>query len=262
LKPWWRRGDGAGALFAEGPTLGRLDGSAKDVAGTAEGRLLGVDAGDLEPLFGVEVAVCGAEAPAALGDDADATPGAIGDFKDLGEKLLGGSVAVVGDDAAVGVFDFVAALLELEDGAADSIEQVEGLEAGDYERDLIFFGEGRVLPVAHHAADVAGEQKSPEPGCRRLKDGFDGGGNEDVGDEDGEVPEATAFGDMDAHGVGGSGGLESYAEEDYLFVGMLQGQIDGVERRIDDADVAARALIWKRSASVRGRGACRRKSRR
>ena len=71
------------AFFAEGWALGGLDGSAEDFAGVAERRLLSVDAGDLEPHFGVEVAIGLVEAPAAFGNDADAAPGAIGDFKDF-----------------------------------------------------------------------------------------------------------------------------------------------------------------------------------
>ena len=45
------------ALLAEGRALGRLDGSAQHIAGAAEWRLLGVNAGDVEALFGVELAI-------------------------------------------------------------------------------------------------------------------------------------------------------------------------------------------------------------
>ena len=47
---------------------------------------------------------------------------------------------------------------------------------------------------------------------------------------------------MHAHGVGGSSGFKSYAEEDDLLVGILDGEFDRVERRINNAHVAAGAL--------------------
>ena len=96
--------------------------------------------------FGVEVAIGVAEPPAAFGDDADAAPGAIGDFEDFGQQLLRGAVALERDDAAVGVFDFVAAGFELKDGAADSIEQIKGLKAGDDERDADIFRQAADIP--------------------------------------------------------------------------------------------------------------------
>ena len=112
------------AFFSEGGALGGLDGSAQDVSGAAESRLLGVNAGDVEALLGVEIAIIRAESPAARGNDADATPGAIGDFEDFSEELLCSLIAVKGDDAAVGVLDFMAAALELRNSAANSFEQI------------------------------------------------------------------------------------------------------------------------------------------
>ena len=100
-------------LLAERRTLSGLDGSAENIARTAKRRLLGVNAGDVEALFGVEVAVVSVETPATLRNDADAAPGAIGDFKNFFQKLLRGAIAVEGDDAAVSVLHFVTAAFEL-----------------------------------------------------------------------------------------------------------------------------------------------------
>src|SRR5665213_2971092 len=97
------------AFFAEGRALGGLDGSAQHFAGMAERRLLSVDAGDLEAKLGVVIAIVLVETPAAFGNDADAAPGAIGDFKNFRQQFLRGAIAIVSDDTAVGVFDFVAA---------------------------------------------------------------------------------------------------------------------------------------------------------
>ncbi len=78
------------ALLAEGRALGRLDGAAQHVARAAQRRLLGVNAGDVEALFGVELAIVRVEPPAALRNDADAAPGAIGDFKDFASSFCAG----------------------------------------------------------------------------------------------------------------------------------------------------------------------------
>ena len=167
------------------------------------------------------------------------------------------------DDAAVGVLDFVAAGLELNDGAANAVEQIERLETGDDDGHAELLGERRIFPVAHHAAHVAGGEKCLHLVAGRGHDGLDGGRNENVRDEHGEILEAAALGQMNAHGVGGGGGFKADAEEDDLLVGILDGEIDGVERRIDDAHVAAGALDLKEVADrCRGRAACRRRSRR
>ncbi len=53
---------------------------------------------------------------------------------------------------------------------------------------------------------------------------------------------------MHAHGVGRGGGFKADAEENHLLVRVLDGEFDGVERRIDDAHVAAAALDLKEVA--------------
>jgi hypothetical protein len=55
-----------------------------------------------------------------------------------------------------------------------------------------------------------------------------------------------------AHGVGRRGGFKADAEEDHLLVRILDGEFDGVQRRIDDAHVAAAALDLEQVASVPG----------
>ena len=54
------------------------------------------------------------------------------------------------------------------------------------------------------------------------------------------------------HRVGRGGGLEPDAEEDDLPVGVLLSQPDRVERRVDDAHVAALAFTRNRSCSLPG----------
>ena len=68
---------------------------------------------------------------------------------------------------------------------------------------------------------------------------------------------------VDRHRVGRRGGLEADAEEHHLPVGVLPGQLQRVERRVDDAHVAALALDPEQVlARCRAPAACRRRSRR
>ena len=57
---------------------------------------------------------------------------------------------------------------------------------------------------------------------------------------------------MHAHGVCRGGGFKADAEEYDLFAGVLDGEIDGVERRIDDAHIAAAALYLEQIAVSAG----------
>src|SRR5271166_796414 len=100
-------------FLAEGRALGRLYHSPQHISGMTKQRLGGVNAGDLEALFGVEVAIIRAQPPAAFGNHANAAPGAICDLENLSQQLLRPPVAVEGYDALVGVFDFVPSSFQL-----------------------------------------------------------------------------------------------------------------------------------------------------
>ena len=63
-----------------------------------------------------------------------------------------------------------------------------------------------------------------------------------MGDQQRKVLQPLPLGQMNAHGIGRSRGLKAHAEEDHLLVGVLDGEVDGIERRVDDADVGAAGL--------------------
>src|SRR5207248_9575668 len=73
------------AFLAEGPALRRLDHAAQHISGTAQLRLFGVDAGDVEPLLGIEIPIRRTQPPAASWNHANAAPRAVRDFEDLGQ---------------------------------------------------------------------------------------------------------------------------------------------------------------------------------
>src|SRR5450756_1612571 len=131
-----------GAQRPEGLALVGLDQALQDFAAAADLRLLGDDVGDREPLGGIEVAVLLGQLPARAGDHPDAAPVAVGDREDVGEHPAGVRVAVALHGPRVRVLHLGPAGLELQNRLADALEDVERLEPGDHDRDV-------VLPVSY-----------------------------------------------------------------------------------------------------------------
>ena len=63
-----------------------------------------------------------------------------------------------------------------------------------------------------------------------------------MGNKQRKILQPAAFRQVHAHGVGWGGGFKADAEENHLLVGILDGEFNGIERRIHDAHVAAAAL--------------------
>ena len=68
-----------------------------------------------------------------------------------------------------------------------------------------------------------------------------------MGDQKTEISKAHFLCLLNSHGKGRRRRLESDREADNLSVGKGLGQTEGVERRIDDADIAPPALAANRS---------------
>ena len=95
-------------------------------------------------------------------------------------------------------------------------QQVDRLEPGDDDRDAIALGEGRVVLVAHHGADVPGGEEALHAVGRRREDRLHRGRDEDVRDQHREVRQAQPPRLPGRQGRGGRGGLEADGEEDDL----------------------------------------------
>jgi hypothetical protein len=60
-----------------------------------------------------------------------------------------------------------------------------------------------------------------------------------VGNQYGKIFDALFFGQVDRHGVGWCSGFESHGEENNLSIRVLAGKFEGIEGRVDDANVSA-----------------------
>ena len=135
-----------------------------------------------------------------------------------------------------------APLFELAHAHVDSLQQIERLEAGGDDRHPIPRGERAVLVEAHHRADVTGGEKGVHPPRRRAEDRLHRRRDQHVRDQQREVAHAPAARLDGGQRVSGRGGLEADREEDDLAIGVALGERQRVERRVDDAHVAAARL--------------------
>ncbi len=117
-------------------------------------------------MFGVEVPVAGGQPPAAVGDDADAAPGPVGDFEDVLQHGEGGRVALRADGPRVGVVDGVLAAFQLPHGPAYAFQDVQRLESRHHDRHAVAGGQLGVLSHAHHAAHMPGGEEALDPAAR------------------------------------------------------------------------------------------------
>ena len=227
---------------AEGGAVVRLLDAAQDFAADADVRLERGDLGDVEELLGVVRGELLAQAVAAHRDGADAAPLAVAHLEDFADELLRGQIAGLVEDARVLVFDDGAALFELLDGHQHALRMSSGSKPVTTMGALIARADGEVFAVAHDGADVAGAEESLHAIFRRGEDGFERGRDEHVRDQQRDVGHLLFAGAPGEHGIGGGGGFEADGEEDDLFVGIGAGDLEAVQRRVDDAHVAAVGL--------------------
>ena len=106
--------------------LGGLDEPAQHVSRTAERRLLGMNAGDLEALFGVEFAISSLSRQPLLGITPMPRHARSVTSKTSASSCWAGMIALVADDALVGVLDVVSPRFQLDYGAADPSSRSSG----------------------------------------------------------------------------------------------------------------------------------------
>ena len=192
------------------------------------------------------------DSEAARCDLADAAPLPIGQAEHLRDQLARRGVAVATHRANVLVLNVRFARLELLDGHPDALEQVDRLEAGHDDRDLVFGGDRLVLLPPHHGADVSGGEESLHAVVGRVENGQHRGRYGHVRHEHAEIRHVKLRGAPDGHRVGWRGRLEADGEEHHLLVGIPDRQRHRVEWRVHDLDVAAARLDPQQIALAAG----------
>src|SRR5574341_99947 len=148
------------ALRPEGGTIERLQHTAQHVARAAHRGLRGPDSGERKAALGVELGKLRTHAQAAARDGADAAPIAVHQLEYLRDEILRRLVAVTAHRAHVLVFDLVPSLFELVYREQHALENVQRLEPGDDDRDLVLRRDRLVLGPSHDRADVTGREES------------------------------------------------------------------------------------------------------
>ena len=235
---------GAGrALAAERLALVGLDQALEDFAGPADGRLLGVKVGDRRT-------AARRRSRRSAGDSRQPLPGIIPMPRQAGRSprrhrasiRLGGQVALGRDGPRVGVLELVPARTRAgTTRAADALEDVERLEAGDHDRHPVAARPAagtRQVPIT--AADVAGGEERLHPAGRRLHDRRDGRRHQHVATpaaRSSRCPGALAW--YTAMALAGAVVSKPIPKNTTCRSGFSAGQLQRVERRVDDPDVAA-----------------------
>ena len=105
-----------------------------------------------------------------------------------------------------------------------------------------FAGERFVWSGALDGADVAGGQKSIGGVGRIGADVAQDGGHQKLRDEQGDIALAALARQISEHGVGGRGGFKTNGEMHHLFFRLLAGEVQGLQRGGDHADIRAAGL--------------------
>ncbi len=132
-----------GATDAEVGAVGGLHFAEQDLVGGAM-RRIGARRGGGRGEFqgGVIGGVFGAQGKSAHGDGAEATPLAVGNFKDDVQDAEGFGITFGMDDAGIGVDHVGLAAFEEAENVEDAEEDVGGFEAGDGDGAADFVREG------------------------------------------------------------------------------------------------------------------------
>src|SRR5664280_2855884 len=242
------------AFLAECRAIVRLLDAAQDLTADANLGLEGINLLHVEKTLGIMLAELPAQFVTAFRNRPHPSPFAIGDLKHLKNQFLRRLVPFPVQDARIFVLHFGAPSLELPDGHQYSLQNVQRLESGDDDGDLEARAERFVFPVSHDRAHVSRPQESLHPVKRRLQDRGNRGRHQNMGNQDGNVFHAFLLRSPYQHGVRGRGGLGTDGEEDDLLIGIGARNLQAIQRRVNNANVAALRLDGKQVA-VRSRHA-------
>ena len=150
------------------------------------------------------------------------------------------------------ILDGAAAGAQLLEEHGDRLQDVERLEPGDNDRQAVALRNPAIGMGPDHGRDVTRTDETVEPHVGRVENGLDRRQNRDVVAEHGEVQQSLVPRAEHGDGGGRRGGLEADGEEDDVAVGVADGELQGVERRIDHPHVGAGRLGIEQALAASG----------
>ena len=228
------------ALGAEHLALPGFDGAFQHFAALARFWIRDANVRNREFAFGVEGGIGVAKADARMVDRPEAAPlKERAQLVDPQHRIQRRTVAGVGNDAGVLVFDFAAAVRDLPQHHPDRLQHVERLEAGNDQRAAVMLGYKAVGFDAGHHRDVTGSEKAVDMQPRTVEDRLDRRHDRDVIAEHREIADALALGLQHGQRRRRHCRLKPDAEKNDFAMRVRARQRQRVHRRIDHAYVGA-----------------------
>ena len=134
------------------------------------------------------------------------------------------------------------ALVAPVDHLAEGLEDVQRLEPGHHRGLVVLFRDIRIRLHADDGRHVARQDEPVQVDGLVGQQGVQGRGHGLVETQHAQVVDALLPRHLHGPGNGRGRGLEPHADEDHQVVGVLLGQLQGVERRVHDLDPRAVGL--------------------
>ena len=192
---------------------------------------------------GIKVREFGSDGKTRIGNRSQPAPRGVARLKYLLDQLARYGVAVCIDATAVGVANRGPVLDNHLDQHADALQDIDRLKPGNYAGGIELVDQKAKGRQARDGSDVTGQDKAVDGRLGVVRDRTQSRRRGLVSTVDREVLEPARVGLQDSGGNGGRCGLKADAHKDDRAFGILLGNVECVERRVDDADVAPRRLL-------------------
>ena len=221
----------------------RRNGSAQHVAAAASARLNRRLNGHIKAGTGIKAREFGTNGESRSRNRPQSAPCGIARLKYLLDQLARHRIAVGIDAATVGVVDRGSPLNNHLDQHADTLQDVDRLKSRYHAWSLKLVDQKAKGGQARDGGDVARQDKAVDGGLGVVGDGAQRRRRGLVGAIDREIQKPARLGLQDGGGDGGRRSLKAHAHKNDRAIGVLLGNVERVERGIDDADVASCRLL-------------------
>ena len=188
-------------------------------------------------MFGIEMGKLLPQAIARPRDQPDAAPSPVGHLEDSPDDRLGGLITVMRDRTGVGVAHFAPPCFQFLHAVQHAVQDVDRLEAGHNDWDVVLGRQRLILPVTHHGADVSRGQEAIHLHIRRVHQGSNGSRDSDMRDQHGKVGQSPGLGLQHCHGIGRGCRLEADRKENDGFIRVIFGDLERIQRRVNNANI-------------------------